>query len=332
MGHGIDTERDFHLGLEMAWHRLTKVLPVIRREDFPAVERLPLFYALPDGQLREWTGTTVPVSLDDGLPVGVSSGESYGEFSPRDAFDHVGKVLAGTRYTVSSAGMIFNRSRWFLSVDLDELRDVSRQGEKFHLVWSGGLAKNQSPSCNLSHVRAVCANTVRIAREQGDALFSARLTRNFTSHLEAAQSEIERAVGMARVFNLTLGALEQTPATVDEARSVYAGELAEAGADLASGRSRNALDGMVALFQRGAGNDGRTRADVLNGFTEFYGRGDGGQSRKDPFARWTSAEFGSFADRKAAFASAVAGAAGWDRLAATGRDALADARRGAVAV
>lgn len=331
MGHGINSKRDFQVGLEIAWHRLTRVVQVITRDCFPVVERLPLFYSLPNGQLMEWAETTVPVSLDDGLPVGVSSGETYGDFTPRDAFDHVEKVLSGTRYTVSSAGMIFNRSRWFLSVDLDELRDVASVGEKFHLVWSGGLAKNQSPMCALSHHRAVCANTVLISRTQGENLFSARLTASFGDKLNAAQGEIEKAVGMARIFNATLQGLSRTPATVDDARKAYAGELVESGADLKSARTQNTLDALVGLFNRGAGNDGNDRADILNGFTEFHGRGVG-IGTKDAFARWTSSEFGKAADRKVAFVSALSSADGWDRLVSTGEDALAEARRGTVTV
>ena len=331
MGHGINADRDFQVGLEVAWHKKTIVVPAVRRDHFPEVKRVPLWYALPDGTAREWHGITVPVTLDDGLPVGVSSGDSYGDFSPRDAFDHVGRVLAGTRYTVSSAGMLFNRSQWFLSVDLDELRDVAQVGESFHLVWSGGLAKNQSPMCALSHHRAVCANTVYISRTQGQALFTARLTGRFNDKLAAADGEIERAVGMARIFNATLAGLAATPATVDEAREIYCGELFEAGADLKSGKSRNTVDALLSLFSRGAGNDGDDRADVLNGFTEFYGRGTG-TGTKDPFARWTSSEFGVSASRKRLFVESLSSPDGWDRLTVVGRAALADARRGTVTV
>lgn len=331
MGHGIDTERDFHLGLEVAWHRLTKVVSSITREMLPEIVRLPLSYTLPDGTVRAWDGITVPVSMDDGLPVGVSSGDSYTTFGPREGLDHVAEVLSGTRYTISSAGMIFNRSRWFLSVDLDELREVSRDGEKFHLVWSGGLAKNQTPSCDLSHVRAVCANTVRMARENGENLFSERLTRNFASRLDQSRGEIERAVGMAQIFNAALTGLEQTRATVDQARQVYAGELTRAGASLTSTRGTNILDGMLATFQRGLGNEGRTRADVLNGFTQFLGRGSK-DSKKDAFGRWVSSEFGTFSDRKSAFARDLTSETGWDRLRTEGAEALADARKGAVTV
>ena len=108
------------------------------------------------------------------------------------------------------------------------------------------------------------------------------------------------------------------------------GEMAEAGADLGSTRSQNALDDMVTLFRSGAGNDGDDRGDVLNGFTEYFGRGIAGGT-KDKFSRWASSEFGASAERKGAFLRDIAGS-GWDRLEAVGRGALADARKATVTV
>ena len=330
MGHGINSKRDFQVGLEMAWHRLTRIVKVIGRDVFPEIISAPLLYTVGD-QLKEWQGVTVPVSADDGLPVGISSEDTYTVFQPRQAFDFVTETLAGTRFTVESAGMIFNRSRWFISIHLDELAEVERKGEKFHLVWSGGLAHNQKPMCSLSAYRAVCANTVHLARSSGQTLFAARCTKGFNVKLESSRKDIESAVGMAKVFAATLSSLDKVPASVDQAREVYAGELVEAGADLASGKTRNALDQMLSLFNRGAGNDGDDRGDVLNGFTEYFGRGVGGGT-KDPFSRWASSEFGAYGDRKSAFLRDIASPEGWDRLTATGRDALADLRKGAVTV
>ena len=330
MGHGINSKRDFQIGLEMAWHRLTRISKVIGRDAFPEIISAPLLYTVGD-QLKEWEGVTVPISADDGLPVGISSEESYTVFQPRQAFDFVSETLAGTRFTVESAGMLFNRSRWFLSVHLDELAEVERAGEKFNLVWSGGLAHNQKPMCSLSAYRAVCANTVALSRSSGQTLFAARCTKGFNAKLENSRKEIETAVGMAKIFAATLSGLDKVSATLDQARNVYAGELAEAGADLRSTKTRNALDDLVFLFNRGAGNDGNDRGDILNGFTEYFGRGAGGGT-KDPFARWASSEFGAYGNRKAEFLQAIASPEGWDRLTATGKDALADARKATVAV
>lgn len=329
MSSGLQTSRDFQVGLVDAWHRQTRILTEIGADQFPEITRVPLTYTVGD-QLREWAGMTVPVSLDDGLPVGTASGESYTLFSPRDAMAYLGEVLAGTGHKVESLGMIFDRSRWFVTYSLDELAGIAPAGEAFKLTASGGLDKSQSPMFNICHVVAVCANTVRLARA-GRALFSSKLTKGFAGRLEGSRAALGETVGMARVFNETLRGLEATRATVDEARAVYAADLHDNGADLRSTRSSNLLDDLVVGFRRGRGNAGATRLDVLNGYTEVMGQGlAGSTSRRDSFSRWQSSEFGGNAERKEAFASTIATRRGWDRMVQTGNEALADARRGVV--
>jgi hypothetical protein len=321
MSSGLKTVRDYQVGLKQAWHLQTIVRETITAADFPEIVRAPLVYTLPDGSVREWQGRTVPISVDDGKPVGTASGDSYTLFSPREAMAYIAEVLAGTRYKIESLGMIFDRSRWFVTLDLEELRGVAPEGEAFKLTASGGLDKSQSPMLNLTHVVAVCANTVRMARG-GRALFSSKLTKGFSSRLEASKASVAEVVGMARIWNETLRGLEKTRATVDESRAVYAADLARSGADLKSTRAQGLLDDLIAGFQSGRGNSGRTRLDTLNGFTEVFGRGlAGSTSRRDLFSRWESAEFGGFADRKSDFSDTVAN--GWDEAVETGKRALA---------
>jgi len=127
--------------------------------------------------------------------------------------------------------------------------------------------------------------------------------------------------------------LERAPATADEARAVYAADLVGNGADLSSARSANLLDELVVGFRSGRGNAGATRLDCLNGFTEVMGQGlVGSSSRRDAFSRWQSSEWGGNAERKSAFATAIAAPGGWDRMVSVGNDAMADARRNAVTV
>lgn len=331
MSSGLETSRDFQVGLSQAWHRSTIVKPVISKDDFPIIVPAPLTYQVGE-QLREWTGMSVPISADDGLPVGTAFGESYSLFTPRDAMAYLEEVLSGTGYKVVSLGMIFNRTRWFVSFELVELAGIAPAGESFILSASGGLDKSQSPMFNLCHIVQVCANTVRLARA-GRALFSSKLTKGFASRLEASRAALGEVIGMARIFNETLRGLEATRATVDEARAVYAADLSEAGADLRSARTANTLDDLVAGFRSGRGNSGATRLDALNGYTEVLGQGlVGSSSRRDSFSRWQSSEWGGNADRKEAFVGSITAPGGWDRMVSTGEAALADARRGAIVV
>ena len=331
MSSGLETVRDFQVGLQQAWHRQTVIETVITRDHFPIIVPAPLTYTVGD-QLRQWDGMSVPIAADDGLPVGTAFGASYSLFTPRDAMDYLQEVLAGTGYKVISLGMIFNRSRWFVSFELVELAGIAPAGESFILSASGGLDKSQSPMFNLCHVVQVCANTVRLARA-GRALFSSKLTKGFAGRLEASRAALGEVVGMARIFNETLRGLEKAKATVDEARAVYAADLSEAGADLRSSRTANTLEDLVAGFRNGRGNAGATRLDVLNGYTEVLGQGlAGSASKRDAFSRWESSEWGGNADRKAAFVDGITAPGGWDLMVSTGNGAMADARRNTVTV
>ena len=331
MSSGLETSRDFQVGLTQAWHRSTIVEPIITKDHFPQIVAAPLTY-VSNGDLRPWPGMSVPISTDDGLPVGTAFGASYALFTPQDAMTYLEEVLSGTGYKVVSLGMIFNRSRWFVSFELVELAGIAPAGESFILSASGGLDKSQSPMFNLCHVVQVCANTVRLARA-GRALFSSKLTKGFAGRLEASRAALADVVGMARLFNEALRGLEKAPATVDQARAVYASELVGNGADLRSTRSGNLLDDMVTGFRSGRGNSGATRLDAVNGFTEVLGQGlAGSASKRDAFSRWESSEWGGNADRKAAFVDGITAPGGWDRMVQAGNDALADARRNTVVI
>lgn len=331
MSSGLVSNRDFQVGRDMAWHNATRIAETLTAADFPAIERAPLSYVTADGKAAAWPGMFVPVSSDDGLPVGTASGESYSLFTPRDAVAYLSEILSGTGHTIESLGMIFNRSRWFVTFHLSELEGVAPLGESFNLTASGGLDKSQSPSFNLSHTVAVCANTVRIARA-GRALFSSKLTKGFGARLEASRAALGEVVGMARIFNESLRGLEANPASVDEARAAYAADLSANGADLKSSRASNLVDELVVGFRHGRGNSGTTRLDVLNGFTEVFGSGlVGAASKRDAFSRWQSSEFGGFSDRKEAFAAALTEKGGWQRMQREGNAALAEARAGVLA-
>ncbi len=330
MSSGIVSTRDFQVGIKQAWHGQTRVAETLTAADFPAIERVPLTYSLPSGEVR-WQGMTVPISTDDGLPVGTASADSYTLFSPKDAMVYLQEVLAGTQYTIESLGMIFGRSRWFVTFDLSELAGICPAGEAFKLGASGGLDKSFSPMIGLSHHTQVCANTVALARA-GRALFCSKLTKGFSARLQASRSALGEVVGMARVFNESLRSMEAKPASVDEARNAYAADLSGNGADLKSSRASNLIDELIVGFRQGRGNAGATRLDVLNGYTEVFGSGlVGASSKRDAFSRWQSSEFGGFADRKEGFAAALTDEGGWSRVQKEGNAALAEARAGALA-
>ena len=304
MSAGI-LERDFvfaGLSVETDWHKKTVSKGrLLAAEDFPLMEGRDLQYMAEDGFKPLSVGGNIwriPVTTDDGLPCGKPYGESFTLFTPRQAFALVESVLSGTGYTIERMGLLWNRSKWFVSTELTELKEIAPKGEKFQFNFSGGIDGSMSPQAELSNVRQCCSNTVSLSRLTGQVLFKRKLTKGFEAALESSKPEIEKAVGMARLFIEAKGKLEVAPCHVQTAREIYAGAIGTG--DKLTTAARNTVDGLVSLFQRGDGNKGETMGDVLNGFTQWGTRGFE-SSKKDILTRFESSEFGGMATRKAEF-------------------------------
>jgi hypothetical protein len=334
MAHGIGM-RDFVYGLEgqgTDWHNLTQEKPSPLSVDmFPQIREVQL--CLAGGKKVPWH---VLVSDDDG---GVCGGpfdkETFGYILPDRAWKMVHDSISGTHYTIERIGMLHDRSFWFVSIALDELKEVSRSGEKFQLNFSGGLDGLTSPQGELSSIRAVCANTINLSRATGNVLFKIRQTKNSSSKLDEAKSDVEKAVGMAKVYNEVMDSLERTPCNASTARYAYAGEVSRNGGDFSITRSKktgeerenrsiNLVTELVSCFQFGKGNKGETRFDVLQGYTQLHTLGRE-KSSKDPWTQMESSEFGLYADRKAGFLNTIMDDDKFNELVEVGKEVLGGA-------
>lgn len=334
MGHGIaEKTRDFVFGLVgqgTDWHGLTQEKDKLVKEMFPGMEEQELLTS--KGIKTPWR---VLCATDDSKPCGKPfDPTSFGYILPARAWEMVESALSGTHYKVERMGMLWDRSFWFVSISLDELKALARPGEKFQLNFSGGLDGNNSPQGELSHIRAVCWNTISASRRTGEYLFKIRQTINSGDRLEEAHKEVEKAVGMAALFNKTLTQLESQPCKIETARYAYAGEISRRGSDFKivvskktgeekENRARNTVGELVKLFESGDGNHGKTRADLLNGFTQLYTRGRK-ESKKNIWRAVESSEFGVNADRKAAFLDTLCDEDDFKAMVEEGKEALAN--------
>lgn len=325
MASGIyNLKRDFQKSPEMGWHKLT-IIGKPTREDFPEIIGLPLYY---NGGKEMVFGTRkflVPVSQDDMLPVAPPyCGETiidtstekkgciakeedkrgtYILFTPREAWDWVTDILSGTEYDVQSIGMLWNRSYWFISVNLKELKEVSigdGRISRFQLNFSGGLDRSISPQAELSNTVVVCANTLNISRTTGKILFRERATKNFSNRLESSKSEVEKAVGMAAIFKITMDGLATKKCNQDRARQVFAGFVTPAIETKMSTRTSNMVNSLTELHKTGISNRGESEFDMLNAYTQLLTRGND-DGKTSVGRRFASSEFGNNADSKARF-------------------------------
>jgi hypothetical protein len=332
MSHGIINTRDFVYGLQgqgTDWHGLTQERQgPLTPQLFPLMEEEEIITR--SGVVLPWKVLT---SKDDSQPCGIPfNPKSFGYILPQVAWGMIEQALSGTHYTVERMGMLWDRSFWFVSVSLDELKEIARQGEAYQLNFSGGLDGNDSPQGELSHIRAVCWNTISASRRSGEYMFKIRQTSHSHDKLADAKSEVEKTVGLAALFNKTLAQLEAQKCTVDVARHAYAGDVARHGGDFRitktksgvnrENRSRNTVDELVSLFESGKGNSGETRADLLNGMTELMTRGRK-DSKKNIWTTVASSEFGGNANRKATFLNYLTDEDEFSSLIEEGKEALA---------
>lgn len=322
MSHGLINSRDFQVGEEQAWHKLTEI-GIPSRDRFPLITAQPLRYMDSDG--NNWGAShgensyVIPISQDDGLPVAPPYCQgTYSLFTPREGWDFVMEVLSGTDFKVESIGMIWNRSRWFISTKLTELESFSvgdNDQTNFQLNFSGGLDRTLSPQAELSGTRIVCQNTLSLSRSTGTVLFNEKATKNFKSRLEAAKNEMEKAVGMAAVFSASMKTISETPCSVKRARNIYAGFITPKGVEKMSSRTSNTVTALEELFVGGLGNKGETEYDLLNGYTQLLSRGDEriDTRTKKPLSTVSvertiiSSQWGDSANKKAEFCNLLIG-------------------------
>ncbi len=376
--HGYETSRDFNVVLKslgQPWHGGAILVDKITRENFPGMNSQPLFFGdyAPDidldmlkkkspklwaecgfDKLGDLTGKklivgkranqfNVPISEDDGKISGVPFDmDTYTLFDARSAYDWTLDLLKGTKFEVQSIGMIKDRKKYFMTFDLTELRAMNLKGHKWLLGVVGGTDRNTSPSWNLSNVRQVCDNTVRLSLSTGETMFSQKLSKDFLTNLNAKKIDMQAVCGFARVWNETLQAIESKKADETQAAQVFAGEIVTTQrklnesyklvrikkgkdgveAEKASTRALGQIAELVSAFRSGDGNKGTNRADIFNALTQVYTRGPK-ETTKAKLDQWTSSEFGTYATRKEEFFSVCADDARFEEMRKVGEVALA---------
>ena len=292
---GLESSRDFQTGLVQEWHGQTNIVNEVTGECLPDIHGVQLYYG---DDFTPMVGHFLPVSKDDnkacGKPYNV---DTYSLFTPREGLDYITQILAGTGFQIQSVGMLSNRSIWFASIHLTELLALI-PGHVPYVNINGSLDGKISLGGQLFVKKTVCKNTLRQSRELGEQIFRAKFTKNFKAAIDAAKKDIEKLVGMTRVFGETLKKIQAIPASENTAREIYAGFVTTG--EKMTTRAKNLTGELVTLFQRGIGNRGETVEDINSGFTQARTRGLE-ESTKDVWSTFESSEFGSYADQKEEF-------------------------------
>lgn len=323
MSHNIQ-ERDIQTGTEMAWHKRTSMVEDIDRSNCGILYGMAIAdtYYKHNEQYIQANGRQI-YALDDNLPVGRPVGADYKLIPNSDIWEAVESGLAGTKHKMVSCGTVNNRSLGFISVKVsDDFIAASRETQSvMNVLWGHG--GNSAVVARSGFTVVVCQNTYTAAMsEHSDFKLSFRHTAK-TNILDLGRA-IDAHMGVEAEFKRAMNELAATSCNEDKAHAIYCGFLckSEEGPDTARGASRmmNKAEKMTNLFQSGAGNEGRTMADVFNGATDFYTHSSA--KGKSDWNQFVTSEFGISRIRKNEFYNMLTDEAALNQTIARGERAM----------
>ncbi len=298
---------------------------------------------LPNSKIK--TGLSMLVCTDDGLPLGSEEEElnrhgvptgrtlyrgrlafnpgTYKVFSNDEMLSIVELICAeldklGVKYRIATTGSVDNRNKTFVAVQIIENEKFSIDGREFLNFLD--VLNSFNKSCNITFVNSsicvCCANTFRMALHDDKGAFKISIPhkKNMRNAIAEVPALIHAAFTTQADFAKQLKAWYEFGLNATDAEQVFAayiGRDAKTGeynerAELST-RAANTVDKLATLFVKGKGNKGQTALDLFQAATEYYTHFSAGES-KDASKQFESSEFGSGADNKTEFFSALVGA------------------------
>lgn len=317
--------------LNPEWHGKAIVEPVLNKE---TIRRLfvPMLAGMPTVSVEtgEYDSNGVPVMVTipvegyktiladcrerDDLPQYLrkfvpihTPRESYRIISNDEIWDCMEKAISeleGNGVKVTTVGTLQNLRKFYISVDLGDGQRKTGKGDKIASILNFRSAHDGSMNLEAgdSHTRIVCMNTFRWSRAYEGAI-DVRVSHTKNAAIQIANlSTYLNTVLSGRDKMLTaishLETLEASPSHAAYVSSAFlAGET-----DEISTRTYNRSIEIRDLAVAGKGNNGKTRYDLFNGFTEYFTHGHGAGGEKATKAkRWSVANFGQAAEHKEGF-------------------------------
>ncbi len=303
MAH-LMADNDIQYGLENAWHKLTKIVPVIKGFEYE-LEKANVQIEGQDIKGYYWIRGS-----DDKKLIGECQFESFGFASNKKFWEIIDNArnAAGTNAKVVSLGTFGNRAKRYASIKLgEEWENYTIGSRPFQslLNISDALDGSMPMIAKGSNICQVCANTFSFSlKESSDFKLSLRHTKNHGDGLEDFEKAIDGYRGQSALFRRFMEEADQTPISQDRTKRVLLGYIGD-GKEMAT-RSLNQVDRMVNLFSTGKGNNGRTVLDMVSAVTDFYSHESSGTKQETNWKQFQSSEIGSGAKAKSDFINRLA--------------------------
>lgn len=331
MAHLINQEDATYSTKSTEWHGKAVLVPEITDQtiapiiDTPIIEK-PMFVADFDEQGAIIPGSLVHVdgfktvmadlSNRTDLPEHVrrmtplhTPKDSYRIINNREIFDCVQKAIKDVQgVSIITAGTLDSCRKFYLSVELNGGETMkTERGDCFQAILN--FLSSHDGTLNLtakdSFTRTVCFNTFSYNLAYEGGAFKA-----YVPHTKNAGVQIDN---LAQYLNTVLLGRQKIMESMSyletlamespkQAAYITAGFFTAPEAKEMSTNAFNRSNAVRDLATFGKGNSGKTRADMLNGFTEYFTHYDGAGGKKASKAeRWSASQFGTAAEHKEKF-------------------------------
>lgn len=235
--------------------------------------------------------------------------DSYRIISNREIWDCLQKAIEGIDgVKIVTVGTLDWCKKFYLSLEIEDGKDLKTAlGDKFQFVLNlltshdGFIPLLGMDSCT----RIVCMNTFRynVAYEGGAMKVRIPHTKNAGIQIDNFGTYLNTVLKGRQKVMESMSYLETLKMeSPTHAAYVAAGFFTSADADELSTRSFNRSIEIRDLSVTGKGNNGKTRADMFNGFTDYFSNGNGaGGEKADKEKRWSVSNFGAAAEHKEGF-------------------------------
>lgn len=288
MSHEIE-EIDLQEGRKDAWHHKTKINLELRLDNC-----WPTTWEYERRALVTETGVKTPffamgVTDHPEIVVGKPFADSYQFVKNHEWIEGLQEALKESDVVLESVGTIQNRARRFFSFSSKQLQKMEFGKHKIysHFFIVDSIDKSTNVIFGLWSKDIVCANTFKLALQNGRVKARLVHSKNLKFKLDGLLETVSEVVGFQASVKAEFEKLMEMPANEQDARNFYAG-ITGTGGD--GGKGATMINRLTALFAHGAGNEGRSRYDILSGATDYYSHESAG--RKNATKQYISSEFG----------------------------------------
>lgn len=233
------------------------------------------------------------------------------------------KALTGIPYEVVTAGSLGDCRRTFISIRLKDQPSSFVRGDEFkdYLSFINSFDGFCQARLYGSNTRIVCQNTLNMSlTDKGFLDLKIKHTTGASVAFDRMAETVQSYLQAKDAAYADLSKLAEQPMSKETAENVLAGFVFDKVAT--EGKALNQGKRMFQLFNRGTGNRGETRYDLLNGVTQYLTHET---NAKDPGKRVASNMLGTAADRKTEMLDTLLSDDALHAMANRGAALLADA-------